>query len=117
MARRPNYDEDFERRALDHDTGTWWHENWERDGDPPTYDEVLGHLIRMQNLRLYALDEQVKNGYGYDEGDEQCPFFSERYLYPLMGKEDARTVLAMLKTTFKMLEALTGKKFPLRALY
>jgi hypothetical protein len=32
----------------------------------------------------------------YSNGDENSPFFSEAYLYSLIGKEDARTVLAML---------------------
>lgn len=31
---------------------------------------------------------------GYEEGDEKAPFFSEAYLYPLLGKNAARTVLA-----------------------
>lgn len=34
---------------------------------------------------------------GYEEGDEKAPFFSEAFLYNLLGKEDARTVLAVLK--------------------
>lgn len=32
----------------------------------------------------------------YEEGDEDAPFFSEAYLYNLLGKEDARSVLAWL---------------------
>ncbi len=30
------------------------------------------------------------------KGDSEQPFFCEAYLYPLMGKEDARTILALL---------------------
>lgn len=30
----------------------------------------------------------------YSKGDEDAPFISEGFLYPLLGKEDARTVLA-----------------------
>ena len=60
------------------------------------------------------LEKRETRGYPMDE---ESPFFSESYLYPLMGKEDARTVLAMLKTTFRMLEALLGKPFPMRAIY
>lgn len=30
----------------------------------------------------------------YEKGDEDAPFFSEAFLYPLLGKEDARTLLA-----------------------
>ncbi len=33
---------------------------------------------------------------GAEKGDEDAPLFSEAYLYPLLGKEDARTILAYL---------------------
>lgn len=32
----------------------------------------------------------------YAKGNEDQPFLSEAYLYPLLGKEDARTLLALL---------------------
>jgi hypothetical protein len=34
----------------------------------------------------------------YAEGDEEAPFFSEAFLYNLIGKEEARTVLALMHT-------------------
>ena len=34
---------------------------------------------------------------GYEKGDELAPFFSEAFLYNLLGKEDARTLLALGK--------------------
>jgi len=34
--------------------------------------------------------------YGYSKGDEDAPFFSECYLYNLLGKDDARSVQAIL---------------------
>ena len=34
---------------------------------------------------------------GYEEGDEKAPFFSETYLYNLMGKDGARTVLSYIR--------------------
>lgn len=34
---------------------------------------------------------------GYEEGDEDAPFFSECYLYNLLGKDDARTLLALMR--------------------
>lgn len=34
---------------------------------------------------------------GYEKGDEKAPFFSEAYLYNLMGKEEARTVLSYIR--------------------
>lgn len=118
MPKRPELTEEFKQRALDRGEGCWWPDNWaNHDGEPPTYDEVVAHLLRLNELRLYALDHVLKERPGYEEGDENSPFYSERYLYPLMGKEDARTILATLKTTMRMLEALLGKRFPLELLY
>lgn len=37
-----------------------------------------------------------KSGY-YTEGDEDAPFFSESFLYNLLGKDDARTLLHLLE--------------------
>ncbi len=34
---------------------------------------------------------------GYEKGDEKAPFFSEAYLYNLMGKDAARTVLGQIR--------------------
>lgn len=44
-----------------------------------------------------------KKKYGEICTDEDCkqPFFSEAYLYSLLGKEDARTLLALLKQAFQ----------------
>ena len=57
----------------------------------------------MDELNLYTfvlegqhLDEQ---GDMFEEGDENAPFFSEAYLYNLVGKEDARTILAVVRQT------------------
>jgi hypothetical protein len=36
-----------------------------------------------------------KTGF-YDEGDEDVPLVSEAFLYPLLGKDDARTFMALL---------------------
>ena len=49
----------------------------------------------------YPPKDFPKKQYGEICTDEDCkaPFFSEAYLYPLLGKEDARTLLAYLKTT------------------
>lgn len=43
-----------------------------------------------------------KKEYGEIVTDEdcECPFFSESYLYALLGKEDARTLLALLHKAF-----------------
>jgi len=37
------------------------------------------------------------NKEGYEKGDEKAPFFSETYLYNLMGKGEARTVLSFIR--------------------
>lgn len=42
-------------------------------------------------------DKRTGKTYGmYAEGDENAPFFSEAFLYNLMGKDDARTVLGII---------------------
>lgn len=33
----------------------------------------------------------------YEEGDEDAPFFTEAYLYVLLGKEDARSLLGRMR--------------------
>jgi hypothetical protein len=38
----------------------------------------------------------VKRGAYYRKGDETAPFMSEAFLYNLLGKEDARTLLALV---------------------
>ncbi len=37
------------------------------------------------------------------EEDAECPFFSEAYLYNLLGKEDARTLLALMRNFIRSL--------------
>lgn len=46
-----------------------------------------------------------KKEYGEIVTDEDCkqPFVSESYLYPLLGKEDARSLLGLLSRAFKSL--------------
>ena len=53
----------------------------------------------------YPKKDFPKKEYGEIVTDEDCkqPFFCESYLYPLLGKEDARTLLALLNRTFKSL--------------
>lgn len=44
---------------------------------------------------------KIVNGKGmYAAGDDETPFFSEAYLYNLLGKEDARTLLALIEQAF-----------------
>lgn len=57
---------------------------------------------RMALAKLYRFSLEcgfprgVKLVYPATKEDAEAPFFSEAYLYPLFGKEDARTVLAFL---------------------
>ena len=44
--------------------------------------------------------EQFKESLYYEKGDENAPFFSEAFLYNLLGKEDARTLLYLLREAF-----------------
>lgn len=43
----------------------------------------------------------------YAEGDENAPFFSEAFLYNLLGKDEARSVLSIIR----QLAELAGVKF------
>jgi len=44
-----------------------------------------------------------KKDQGYEKGDEEAPFLSEACLYNLIGKEDARTVLALIGNLERLL--------------
>lgn len=75
-------------------------------------NEVAELLNRAQTLRvegatyyreLFIKNDTGKNGerYGmYSEGDEFAPLFSEAFLYNLLGKDDARSVLAIIRRLF-----------------
>lgn len=43
----------------------------------------------------------------YGDGDETAPFFTEAFLYNLLGKEDARSVLSIIRR----LSALAGVEY------
>lgn len=47
--------------------------------------------------RPLQFDRKMSKQTGYEAGDEKAPFISESYLYVLLGKEDARTVLAYVR--------------------
>ena len=55
---------------------------------------VRKQVAEMATFRCRDLEYQVKKGDGYSKGDELAPFMSESFLYPLFGKDAARTVLA-----------------------
>lgn len=53
-----------------------------------------GFPQRMKRNNYYLPDKESRDGVD----SQYTPFFSEAFLYPLLGKEDARTVLAILHT-------------------
>lgn len=55
---------------------------------------ALRHLLRW-TPESTPKQFSPRSGSGYSKGDEKAPFFSESYLYVLLGKEDARTLLGM----------------------
>jgi hypothetical protein len=60
---------------------------------------IFKKLIRMK-LESEPLRGFKSSDY-YSKGDEDAPFFSESYLYPLLGKEDARTVLSYINNLMR----------------
>jgi hypothetical protein len=61
-----------------------------------TFKKLLRLKLEGDPLRGF------KSGDHYSKGDEDAPFFSESYLYNLLGKENARTVLSYLSHLAKM---------------
>jgi len=59
---------------------------------------LIKWVTDFEKFKVEALPEgfNSKNTY-YQKGDEGSPFWSEGFLYPLLGKEDARTLLAWLR--------------------
>lgn len=45
--------------------------------------------------------ESKKAGF-YDKGDEEVPVICETFLYPLLGKDDARTFMALLNHVLRI---------------
>lgn len=58
--------------------------------------EAVTRLFEFKPEWAWNLKNLLEKQKGYSQGDEDKPFFSEAVLYPLLGKEDARTVLALL---------------------
>ena len=59
-------------------------------------------INRLKTLRVDAPKQlfNKKNEY-YETGDEKAPFLSESFLYPLLGKESARSVLAAVNNVIR----------------
>lgn len=65
------------------------------------HSDFLGSNVALRKLfawtPTYTNVEKFKKSSRYEEGNEYAPFFTEAYLYNLLGKSDARTLLSLLK--------------------
>lgn len=61
------------------------------------------HLLNIKLGHFGMAHDTIvkKEGSYYQEGDENAPFYSEAYLYSLLGKEDARTILYSLQNLIR----------------
>ncbi len=68
-----------------------------------TPDDMKATFKKLLRMKLESAPLRgFKSSEGYSKGDEDAPFFSESYLYNLVGKDDARTVLGYLNHLAKM---------------
>ncbi len=68
-----------------------------------TPEDMKATFKKLLRLKLESAPLRgFKSGDYYSKGDEDAPFFSESYLYSLVGKDDARTVLGYLHHLAKM---------------
>jgi hypothetical protein len=58
-------------------------------------EKAVEELYKWKPECFQAGVDFKESGY-YSDGDEDCPFFSEKFLYNLLGKGDARSLLGML---------------------
>lgn len=59
----------------------------------------------LSEFKCEGVPQGFREREGYEEGDEHRPFFTEAYLYTLIGKEDARTLLCRIKRVQKAMGA------------
>jgi hypothetical protein len=58
-------------------------------------EKAVKELYKWKPEEFQAGVNFKESGY-YSDGDEDAPFFSEKFLYNLLGKDDARSLLGML---------------------
>ena len=68
----------------------------------PEPEDLKTALKKILKLRLEGVPLHFTKLEGYAKGDERAPFFSEAFLYVLIGKQDARTVLAYLHNLIRL---------------
>ncbi len=61
--------------------------------------EAIKHLytVKLEGIDLKAHANLAWGPEGYEPEDEEAPFFTEAFLYNLLGKEEARTVLSLVR--------------------
>lgn len=69
-------------------------------------DHVCNSELRREAIDLYKMVLEVdrktlRKSPEYSENAEKMPFFSETFLYPLLGKDDARSVLARISNLLR----------------
>lgn len=70
----------------------------------PEVEDAKAYFRKLLRLKLEAPPLRgFKSADGYSKGDEDQPFFSEAYLYNLVGKDDARTILGTLHHLMKFM--------------
>ena len=65
-------------------------------------EDLKAALKELLKFRLEGIPEYFTELPGYAKGDEEAPFFSEGFLYPLLGKENARSVLSCIHDLIKL---------------
>lgn len=72
----------------------------------PHYNRI-GAIQRLFSFKLdhvpRELLEIMKESHWYEEGDENAPFFSQSFIYPLFDKENSRTILYTLNAVLRHL--------------
>lgn len=78
-----------------------------RDGQSPVAVKTLSDAVR--ELLNYNPNGDIwldKESGMYEEGDEYAPFFSETFLYNLVGKDSARSILGLVRQIKELLPPL-----------
>lgn len=69
-------------------------------------DTLLSLVRELDNFMCEDTPEQFSSENDmYESGDEHAPFFTEAYLYTLLGKSDARRLLARWENLKKEIQA------------
>jgi hypothetical protein len=66
------------------------------EGDKPEQARLRDAVVQMDNWVPESVPQVVMDD---NEGLETIPFMTEAFLYPFLGKLDARTLLALWNTT------------------